>query len=279
MARENWCMCFSLEEIDKYLKEMKLKTSGARFQKLDRASRWLLGDYSAEDFIATDAEVDEHTAWVDRANLHQTFIDRVCNGQIETPWVQCSDEKEPHPLEYVRDDDVVKCKLEQTRLDMETRVVEKSSLEHFNSEDDEKETSTGETKTNKNADSSPQTVQQHTIEQEASNQAIPAELCALLTQLTQRVTQLAESQSILQTAMENLTQNAHYAPAWSIRLEPTQSGHRQVAFQDTFTFRYPEQQNRNLHIPPRQQLNHPPQTPHNRLVGGAWELGGGGPPE
>ena len=82
MALKNCCMCLSLEEIDKYLKRMKLKTPGSRFQKLDRASRWLLGDYSAEDFIATDAEVDEHTAWVDRANLRQTFIDRICNGEI-----------------------------------------------------------------------------------------------------------------------------------------------------------------------------------------------------
>ena len=80
MALENWCMCLSFEEIDKYLTVMKLQTSVTRFQKLDRASRWLLGDYSADDFIATNADVDEHTAWVEReqiyAKVHRQSLQR-----------------------------------------------------------------------------------------------------------------------------------------------------------------------------------------------------------
>ena len=84
-AIENWCTCLSLDEIDEYLTAMKLKTCGARFEKLNRASKWLLGDYSADDFIATTTDVDEHSAWVERANLRHTFVDRVCNGEIETP--------------------------------------------------------------------------------------------------------------------------------------------------------------------------------------------------
>ena len=88
--------------------------------------------------------------------------------------MQVSDEKEPHPLEYVHDDDVMECKLEQTRLDIETCVAEKISLEHLNSEDDEKESSMGETQTNKNADSSPETAQQHTIAQEAKPRTKPS---------------------------------------------------------------------------------------------------------
>ena len=84
IALENGYMCLSPEEIDKYLRAMKLKTSGARFQKLDRASRWLLGDYLAEDFIATDAEVDEDITWVDKA-IYATHSSTECNGEIETP--------------------------------------------------------------------------------------------------------------------------------------------------------------------------------------------------
>ena len=144
MALENWCTFLSLEEIDKYLKVMKLKTSDARLQKLDRPSRWLLGDYSAEDFIASDAEVDEHTTWVDRANLRHMFINRVCNGEIKVPWVQGSDENEPHPLEYVRDDDAVKCKLEHTHFEIETHAAEKSSLEQNDTNKNKEARATGD---------------------------------------------------------------------------------------------------------------------------------------
>ena len=172
---ENWCTCRSLEEIDKYHAAMKLRTSGARFQKLHRASRWLLGDYSADDLIATTADVDEHTAWVERANLRHTFVDRVCNGDIETPWARGSDENEPHPLEYVREDDAVKIKLEQTRLEIATRAAEQSSLEQNETDDHEQEATGGVTLANVNADSSLETVQQHTMAQETPNQAIPAE--------------------------------------------------------------------------------------------------------
>ena len=194
------------------------------------------------------------------SDLRHTFVDRVCNGEIETPWARGSEEGEPHPLEYVREDDAVKIKLEQTRLEIATRTAEKSSLEHNETDDHEQEATVGETVANENADSSPKTAQQHTTAHETLNQAIPAELILLLTQLTQRVTELAENQSTLQTAMENLTQNAHHTPAWSTRLDQTQSGHRQVGFQDT-------------HTPPmpRQQPSRPQQTPHSRLVGGAWE--------
>ena len=156
IALENWCTCISLEEIDKYLTAMKLKTSGVRFQKLVRASRWLLGDYSADDFIATTTDVDEHTAWVERANLRHTF-DRVCNGEIETPWARGSEENEPHPLEYVREDYAVKIKVEQTRLEIATRTAEKSSLEHNDTDDHEQEATVGETVANENVDSSPKT--------------------------------------------------------------------------------------------------------------------------
>ena len=275
-AIENWCTCLSLEEIDKYLTAMKMKTSGARFEKLNRASKWLLGDYSADDFIETDTDVDEHSEWVERANLRQTFVDRICNGEIETPWVQGSEENEPHPLESVREDDAVKIKLEQTRLEIASRVAEKSSLEQDDANDNDENAAGGETLANIHANSSPQTAQQHITTQETPNIAIPAELSMLLTQLTQKVTQLAENQSILHNALDNLSQNVHHAPAYSTRLEQTQSGHRQVGFQDTFTYRYPEQQNNTMHTPPmpRQQFNRPQQTPHNRLVGGAWEGGG-----
>ena len=152
---ENWCTCLSLEEIDKYLTAMKLKTSGARFQKLDRASRWILGDYSADDFIATTADVDEYTAWVERANLRHTFVDRVCKGEIETPWARGSEENEPHSLEYVREDDAVKIKLEQTRLEIATRTAEKSSLEHNETDDHGQEATVGKTVANENADRPP----------------------------------------------------------------------------------------------------------------------------
>ena len=266
IALENWCTYLSLKEIDKYLTAMKLKTSGARFKKLDRASKLLLGDYTADDLIATTADVDEYTAWVERANLRHTFVDRVYNGEIETSWARGAEENEPHSLEYVGEDKVVKIKLEQTRLEIATRAAEKSSLEQNETDDHEQEATVGDTLANENADSSHKTVQQHTLAQETANQAIPAKLSVLLTQLTQKVTELAENQSILQTAMENWTQNAHHAPAWSTRLDQIQSGHRQVGFQDTFTFRYPEQQHANLRTPSmsRQQ---PTATYRHRTIG------------
>ena len=238
MTLDNWCMCISLEEIHKYLNAMKLKTSGARFEKLSRTSRWLLGDYSADNFIAINADADEHTEYVDRANLRHTFIDRVCSGEIETPCVQGSKEKEPHPLEYVRDDDAVKCKLEHTRLDIEMCMAEKSLLEYNETDDNVKETTTEETQANKNADTTPEPAHQNVVTTETTNPAILAELSTLLTQLTQRVTQLSDNQSILQAALENFTQNAIHAPASSTRLKQTQSGHLQVGFQDTLAFRY-----------------------------------------
>ena len=161
--------------------------------------------------------------------------------------MQSSEENESHPLKYVRDNDEVKCKLEQTRLDIETRAAEKSSLEQNETDDNEQETTSGETPANNNADTSPETEHQKTVAPKTSNPAIPAKLSTLLTQLTQSA------------ALENLTQNALHAPAWSTRLNQTQNGHRQVGFHVTLTFRYPEQQHRNLHTLPtsRQPLISP----------------------
>ena len=275
MALENWCMCLSLEEINKYLDAMKLKTSGARFKKLSRASRWLLGDYSVDDFIATNADADEHTAWVDRANLRHTFIDRVCSGEIETPWVQGSEEKEPPQLEYLRDDDAVEVKLEQTRLNIETRTVEKSSLEDNETDDNEQETTTGETQANKNADTTPEPAHQNVVTTETTNPAIPVELSTLLTQLTQRVTQLSDNQSILQATLENFTQNAIRTCAeHKTGTNPEQTlsggvpGYPDIQVSGTAA----QKPAHTTDITTTAQTS-PTHTPHNRLVGEAWEGG------
>ena len=71
--------------------------------------------------------------------------------------MQGSDENEPHPLEYVREDDAIKVKLKPTRLDIASRVAEKSSLEQDDINDNEKETTVGETPANINANSPPKT--------------------------------------------------------------------------------------------------------------------------
>ena len=71
--------------------------------------------------------------------------------------MQGSEENESHPLKYVRDNDKVKYKLEQTRHDIETRATEKSSLEQNETDDNEQETTSGEMPANNNADTTPET--------------------------------------------------------------------------------------------------------------------------
>ena len=194
-------------------------------------------------------------------NLRQTFIDRVCNEEIETPWVQGSDEEEPHPPEYIRDDEAVKCKLEQTRLDIETRVAEKSSLPQTETEGNKEEAVTRDAAPDKEAETHSEQAQVMTP------MRIPAELSTLLTQLTQRVMQLADNQSILQTAMENFTQNPPQAPAWSTRLDQTQRGPREVVSGTTA-----KKSVYTANVTTTAQTS--PTNAANRLLGGAW--GGGG---
>ena len=95
--------------------------------------------------------------------------------------MQGSDEKEIHQLEYVCDDDAVKCKLEHTRLEIETRAAEKSSLEQNETDENKEARATGGASANKNANTSPDEVHQNIEVSEITNMQIPAELNTLLT--------------------------------------------------------------------------------------------------
>ena len=60
-AFDNWSRCLTYDKRSRYTKALGLKENGGTFQKLERLSKWLAGDYEPEDFEEL-AAVDEHTA-------------------------------------------------------------------------------------------------------------------------------------------------------------------------------------------------------------------------
>ena len=94
---ENWCFATKNEDLDRNLKLLSLKTSGTRFEKLNRLAKWVLGEYSAVEFENSTA--DAHADWVFRVNLRETFIDRASTGEWDSSWANSThEEEEPHPL-------------------------------------------------------------------------------------------------------------------------------------------------------------------------------------
>ena len=80
----NWCRCLTSDETLRYTQGLGLKANGGTFQKLERLSKWLAGDYKPEDFEDT-APADEHMARVERANARRTFLDRT-SGSDHDIW-------------------------------------------------------------------------------------------------------------------------------------------------------------------------------------------------
>ena len=112
-ALDDWCRCITEDVTLRYSSALKLKTDGDPFRRLGRLYRWLSGDYDADNFEQS-TDVDEHNAWVERANARQAFLDRVAAADVDMSWAN-STGNEPHPLEGLIIDETVLDNCEQSR--------------------------------------------------------------------------------------------------------------------------------------------------------------------
>ena len=110
---ENWCLCILYADAQNYMASLGLKTEGSRFQKLERFTQWLAGNYFPEDFQDLPG-TESHEAWVDRVNRRQTFIDRTLGEEGDSTWAN-STENEQHPLEAAKADVRILHNLERSR--------------------------------------------------------------------------------------------------------------------------------------------------------------------
>ena len=97
-AIDNWWRCRAVDETLRYTQALGLKRNCGTFQKLECLSKWLAGDYNNFEEMAA---VDEHTAWVQRANARRTFLDRTSGSDHDISWANSTTD-EPHPLEVLK---------------------------------------------------------------------------------------------------------------------------------------------------------------------------------
>lgn len=102
-----WIQCLKKEELDQACDELELATQGSDFKKASRLHEWLLGNYTATDFVQS-TESDDEELKTRREQLRKSFIDRTLyersGSTIYDPDV---DNDLPHPLSLVQSDETV----------------------------------------------------------------------------------------------------------------------------------------------------------------------------
>ena len=107
---ENWCFAAKEEDVEHNLRLLGLKASGNRFKKLDRLTKWLLGEYSAAEFENSTA--DGQADWVLRASRRKLFIEDACEGTLNS---SMKDPTQCHPLRRVNEAEFVKLAMDASR--------------------------------------------------------------------------------------------------------------------------------------------------------------------
>ena len=71
-----WMMVGGCDVVDEAIHELGLKSEGSIADKKCRLRKWLVGDYSAEDFADGDQDLNEEEVKVKREELRASFIAR-----------------------------------------------------------------------------------------------------------------------------------------------------------------------------------------------------------
>ena len=218
-----------------------LKTEGSRFQKLDRFAQWLAGNYFPEDFQDLP-DTESHEAWVDRVNRREIFIDRTLSEEGNSIWAN-STENEPHPLEAIKADARILQNLERSRAWVNDALNGNSALDRQNRQSTAGARSAiaiSPSEINQQPDTAAGG-DANTTNQPAGGSitirttdgkpfAIPTEWAVYMAEVLKKINSLEES-------MRQLTLRRLPPPrSNSTRLDDADGQHRQVNFQETFTY-------------------------------------------
>ena len=262
---DDWCRCITEDESRRYSSALKLKANGDPFSRLGRLYRWLSGDYTADDFEQS-VELDEHNAWVERANARQAFLDRVAAADPDISWAN-STGNEPHPLEGLITDETVRENFERSRqwVNDTTRRADESGEPSENGEDEAINESAEQTKQG-GISMFQMTAPDGTMVE------VPTDWAMYMAAMSKKIDSLNES-------IRELASRTPHPTANSTRMDARETVDRRVTFENTPAnhslerqgpARQQTQQTSNVQRPP------PPSTPlsHRQRADEAW--GGGG---